>query len=67
MEFTGQISAEGRVCYACYKAHLVTIKHMDNTTTSTDADLASLLDKIKNEISSTSHIHTPDQAEALQN
>ena len=53
--------------YACYKAHLATIEHMYNTTTSTDADLASLLDKIKNEISSTSHIHTPDQAEALQN
>ena len=53
-EFTGQISAEDRVCYASYKAYLV--------TTSTDADLATLLDKIKNETSSTSHIHTPHQA-----
>ena len=35
---------------------------MHNTTTSTDADLASLIDKIKNEISSTSDIHTADQA-----
>ena len=61
-EFTGEISVEDRVCYACYKAHLVTIKHMHNTTTSTDADLASLIDKIKNEISSTSNIHTADQA-----
>ena len=66
MEFTGQNSAEDRVCYACYKAHLVTIKHMHNTTTSTDADLPSLLEKIKNEISSTSHIHTPDQAFCMQ-
>ena len=46
-EFTGEIGAEDHVCYACYKAHLVTIKHMHNTTTSTDADLASLIDKIK--------------------
>ena len=50
-EFTGEISAEDCVCYACYKAHLVTIEHMHNTTTSTDADLASLIDKIKKEIS----------------
>ena len=52
-EFTGQISAEDHVCYAFYKAHLVTIKHMHNTTTSTDADLA---DKIKNESHTSTHL-----------
>ena len=26
-EFSGQISIEDRVCYACYRAHLIIIKH----------------------------------------
>ena len=40
-EFSDVINADSRVCYACYKAHLLIIKHMQNTITSTDADLSS--------------------------
>ena len=35
---------------------------MHSTTASTDADLASLIDKTENEISSASDVHTPDEA-----
>ena len=61
-EFSGHISTEDRVCYACYRAHLVIIKHMHNTASSTDADLCSVIDRIKQEMCSISDIHTLDQA-----
>ena len=28
-DFLGHISYEDRVCYACYRSHLVTIKHLN--------------------------------------
>ena len=61
-EFSGVINADSRVCYACYKAHLIIIKHKQNTITSTDADLSSSINKIKSEMCNISDIHTPDEA-----
>ena len=43
--FTGDIHAEDIVCIACYKAHLVILKHSSDTVQSLDQDLA---DAIKN-------------------
>jgi len=35
-DFRGEITATDRVCYACYKSHLVISKHMHSSTSSTD-------------------------------
>ena len=35
-EFTEEIKSDDRVCYACYKSHLVIIKHVQNSSHSTD-------------------------------
>ena len=35
-DFREEIIATDRVCYACYKSHLVISKHMHSTTSSTD-------------------------------
>ena len=48
--FTGQICIEDRICNVCYKAHLVIIKHTNNTTSSTGQDLSCLIDRIKTEL-----------------
>ena len=61
-DFSGYISNEDRVCYACYRSHLVTIKHLNNTVHSTDSDLHSLLDKIQRDTPVFSDINTVDQA-----
>ena len=50
------------MCYACYRAHLIIIKHLQNTTISTDDDLSALIDKIKSETCDISDVHTFDQA-----
>ena len=57
-DFSGEISTEDHVCYACYRAHLIIIKHMHTTINSTDADLdlCSVIDRIKHEMCDTSDI-----------
>ena len=60
-DFTGQISIEDRICYVCYKAHLVIIKHTNNTTSSTGQDL-SCFDRVKTELQNEQEISTQDQA-----
>ena len=61
-KFSGENFPEDRVCYACYRSHLFVIKHLQNSTQSTDSDLAILLDKIKGEIPALSEVHTFDSA-----
>ena len=61
-EFIGTINPQDRVCYACYKSHLVIIKHTQKNITSTDVDLSTQIKRIKSEMSSLSDIHTLDQA-----
>ena len=61
-DFAGEINVEDRICFACYKAHLVIIKHTSNTANSTDQDLSSLIDKLKTELEDEGEISTQDQA-----
>ena len=61
-DFSGQIRTEDRVCYACYRSHLFIIKHLNRTVHSTDSDLGSLIDRIKQDIPEVSEIQTLDQA-----
>ena len=61
-DFAGEINVEDRICFACYKAHLVIIKHTINTANSTDQDLSSLIDKLKTELEDEGEISTQDQA-----
>ena len=61
--FVGEICMEDRICYACYKAHLVLIKqHTSSTTISTDQDLTSKIENLKSELQNEKEIHTPDHA-----
>ena len=62
IDFTGQISIEDRICYVCYKAHLVIIKHTNNTTNSIGQDLSCLIDRVKTELQNEQEISTQDQA-----
>ena len=41
----GEIATDDRVCYACYKSHLIIIKLVNNTVHSTDVDLRLLIAK----------------------
>ena len=61
-EFTGEITADDRVCYACYKSHLVIIKHSNNTNHNTDRELHELIDALKMQVSDTADVHTIDHA-----
>ena len=58
----GEINPEDRACYTCYKSHLVTIRHINSTTQSTNPDLGMLLTKIKEEIQAISDISTIESA-----
>ena len=60
-DFSGEISPDDRVCYACYRAHLFTIKHLNNTVSSSDTDLRSLLDRVKHDMPDLSTVHTTAQ------
>ena len=59
--YSGEINADDRVCYACYRAHLFTIKHLSNTISSNDADLSHLLQQVKHNMIQLSDIHTTTQ------
>lgn len=61
-DFSSQICAEDHICYSCYKAHLVIIKHINNTTSSTDQDLCCIIDQVKTELQDNQEICTQDQA-----
>ena len=57
-DFSGEINLDDRACYSCYKSHLVTIRHLNSTTQSTNADLGTLLNQIKRDLPAPSDIHT---------
>ena len=61
-DFVGEICTDDKVCYTCYKSHLIIIKHINSTVSSTDADLHSLIAHIQQNIPRVSDIHTIDQA-----
>ena len=57
-EFSGTLHPDDRVCLACYRSHLVTIKHIRQTVSSTDADLQSLVSDIKHSLPVKDEVHT---------
>lgn len=57
-----EIKSDDRICYACYKSHFVIIKHMQNSSHSTDADLQQLIDTLKRDLPDILHINTFDDA-----
>ena len=59
-EFSGEICNDDRVCYACYKS--ISIKHLNSTVNSTDADLHLLIAQIQEDTPIVSDVHTFDQA-----
>ena len=61
-EFMDEIKPDDRVCYACYKSHLVIIKHVQSTSLSTDTELHELMAKLKNELVDIVDISTLDHA-----
>ena len=50
------------MCYACYKSHLVVIKHTQNTSVSTDTELHLLISKLKTELVDIVDVSTLDHA-----
>lgn len=50
------------MCYACYKSHLITIKCLKSVVDSTDSDLSTLINSIKEDTQTIIDIHTVDQA-----
>ena len=61
-DFVGEICIDDKVCYTCYKSHLIIIKHINSTVSSTDADLHLLIAQIQQNIPRVSDVHTLDQA-----
>ena len=59
--FTGEITANNQICNACYKAHLVVIKHSNSAVESLDEDLASVIRKLRAELRNEGQIHTKEQ------
>lgn len=59
--FMGKIDAEDRICYACYKAHLVII-NINNTNKSSDQDLLVLIEHFKREVKNGGGISSQEQA-----
>ena len=51
-DFSGDISVNNRVCYACYKSHLFTIKLLQSLVSSTDSDLSTIINKIREDTGS---------------
>ena len=50
------------MCYACYKSHLFTIKRLQSLVSSTDSDLSTIINKIREDTPAVIDIHTIDQA-----
>ena len=46
-EFKDSLHPDDRVCYACYRSHLVIVKHNTQSVQSTDSELQELISKIK--------------------
>lgn len=61
-EFIGEINDRDLVCDTCCRGHLVILKHLQKTINSTDSDLRATLNKIKEEMSCITTIHTTDEA-----
>jgi len=53
---------DDRICYVCYKSHLVTVKHIKNLVVSIDTDLKSLILEIKQSTPMLSEIKTWENA-----
>jgi len=60
-DFAGPINPDDRVCYTCYKSHLLITKHTHNTPSSTDPDLLTKINMIKCEMCNELDIHTIEQ------
>ena len=58
------ISSNDRVCFTCYKSHLLLLKHLKGSVKSTDSDLKTLIDKIEANLPtlSTQFVTTYDDA-----
>ena len=52
------ISTDGRVCFTCYKSHLLLVKHLKGSVISTDADLKTLIHKIEASLPALSTVTT---------
>ena len=49
-ELNGHIHPDDWVCLACYRSHLVIIKHINQSVQSTDSDLQTLISKLEKSI-----------------
>ena len=49
-DYSKDLCPQDRVCCACYRSHLFTIKHLKNLVKSTDSDLRALIDKLKQDL-----------------
>ena len=54
--------SKDKVCSACYKSHLITIKNSMSKVESTDIDHSSLLDRLRQQLPQDCDVHTIDQA-----
>ena len=61
-KFTEEIKPDDRVCYACYKSHLVIIRHTQNSSFSHSAELCKLINKLKTELLDIVDVITLDHA-----
>ena len=60
-DFVGTIDEEDRICYTCYKSHLVTIKHVTNSVESKDSDLEALVFQIRSTLPEVQKLGTADE------
>ncbi len=65
-EFKGTFQPDDRVCYTCYKSHLIAVKHVNNLVTSTDADRTDLLSEIKQNLPRLSDVRTLGECNRLR-
>ena len=61
-DFSTEINPDDRACYTCYKSHLVTVRHLNGTTQSTDTNLQEFLKKITDSLPSISDVTTIESA-----
>ena len=61
-DYSKDLCPQDRVCCACYRSHLFTIKHLKNLVKSTDSDLRALIDKLKQDLPVISDVLNFDSA-----
>lgn len=62
-EFRETLQPDDRICYTCYKSHLVIVKHMKQIVCSSDSDLRDLVRQIKQSQPRISHLKTWDNVD----